>query len=259
MVYTCTDCGTTKTEAVAKDTVHTFGGYSVYSNTQHSKACACGAIEYEDHAWNSGIVTTAATHLADGVKTYTCAGCGMTNTEAIAKLTDHTYGDFVKKDDKQHVKVCDCGEEVVVDHAWGEAVTIIAATHTTEGCATYTCTDCGATKIETIAKLADHTYGAWENKDESQHAKYCACGEAVLADHAWNEGVVTSNPTEVADGIKTFTCADCGATRTEKVEKLPANDVEAGGCSGSVSLGAGAFIVLCLGAAAVLPKKRRSH
>ena len=38
------------------------------------------------HAWDSGVVTTAATFDKTGVKTYTCAVCGETKTETIAKI-----------------------------------------------------------------------------------------------------------------------------------------------------------------------------
>ncbi len=42
-----------------------------------------------------------------------------------------------------------------------------------------------------------------------------------MADHTWDAGFVTQNPTETAEGVKTFTCKVCGITRTEKVAKLP--------------------------------------
>ena len=38
------------------------------------------------HKWDTGEVTTAPTTSAEGVKTYTCTGCGETYTEAIPKL-----------------------------------------------------------------------------------------------------------------------------------------------------------------------------
>lgn len=58
-VFTCSTCGDTRTEAVAKLTQHT---------------------------WNDGVITTAPTHASEGVKTFTCTVCGETMTETIAKL-----------------------------------------------------------------------------------------------------------------------------------------------------------------------------
>lgn len=40
--------------------------------------------------WDGGSVTTSATCSGDGVKTYTCTGCGKTKTETIPK-TSHNY------------------------------------------------------------------------------------------------------------------------------------------------------------------------
>ena len=39
--------------------------------------------------------------------------------------------------------------------------------------------------------------------------------------HNWNNGVVTLEPTTEAEGIRTYTCAACGNTRTESIAKLP--------------------------------------
>ncbi|MBQ3489742.1 MAG: leucine-rich repeat protein, partial [Clostridia bacterium] len=39
-------------------------------------------------------------------------------------------------------------------------------------------------------------------------------------DHAWGEGIVTKEPTEVSPGIRTYTCAACGETKTEEIPML---------------------------------------
>ena len=45
--------------------------------------------------------------------------------------------------------------------------------------------------------------------------------------HKWNEGVVTTEPTIDAEGVKTFTCGVCGETKTEAIDKLThAHDYE---------------------------------
>lgn len=84
------------------------------------------AAPAHEHTWDEGKVTTPATCKDEGVKTYTCTGCGETKTEAIAKLNEHTW---------------DAGK--VTKEATTEA----------EGEKTYTCTVCGATKTEVIEKL----------------------------------------------------------------------------------------------------------
>ena len=56
-----------------------------------------------------------------------------------------------------------------------------------------------------------HSFGKWTKKDDEKHQRTCSRDGAVEeAAHTWDEGVV-------ADGVKTYTCADCGATKTEEV------------------------------------------
>ena len=38
-----------------------------------------------------------------------------------------------------------------------------------------------------------------------------------IRDSSWDEGVVTTEPTCTEDGVRTYTCAACGATRTEAI------------------------------------------
>ncbi|MDD6638185.1 MAG: leucine-rich repeat domain-containing protein [Lachnospiraceae bacterium] len=40
--------------------------------------------------------------------------------------------------------------------------------------------------------------------------------------HTWDAGVVTQEPTETAEGIKTYTCSMCGMTKTETIPKKEA-------------------------------------
>jgi len=42
----------------------------------------------------------------------------------------------------------------------------------------------------------------------------------VAPDHTWDDGVVTTEPTVDAEGVKTYTCSVCGETKTEPIDKL---------------------------------------
>ncbi len=61
-----------------------------------------------------------------------------------------------------------------------------------------------------------------------------ATGEAIAAlGHKWDDGKVTTAPTATKDGVKTYTCSRCGATKTETIpatgEKTnPFKDVKEG-------------------------------
>lgn len=57
------------------------------------------------------------------------------------------------------------------------------------------------------------------------------CGEVVSTKeipatgaHTWDNGTVTTEPTETTPGVRTFTCAVCGATRTETIPATGAHD-----------------------------------
>ena len=43
----------------------------------------------------------------------------------------------------------------------------------------------------------------------------------TYANHSWDEGVETTPATPDTEGVKTYTCGDCGATREESIDKLP--------------------------------------
>ncbi len=50
--------------------------------------------------------------------------------------------------------------------------------------------------------------------------------------HTWDEGKVTTEPTCVAEGVKTFTCTLCGETKTEAVPATGEHTFENGTCTG---------------------------
>ena len=86
----------------------------------------------------------------------------------------------------------------------------------------------------------------------------CACGDEAYAEHLWDNGVISSAPTFDEDGVKTYVCADCGATKTEAVAKLPGAEALAAynnGCQGAISGGV-AITLLFAGAAAFVAKKK---
>lgn len=62
--------------------------------------------------------------------------------------------------------------------------------------------------------------------DDDGHWKTCSGHNDCLvtvsekADHVWDAGVVTTQPTYDAEGVRTFTCDTCGHTRTEPIPML---------------------------------------
>ena len=143
--YTCTNCGETKIETIAK-------------------------LVCTSHVWDSGKVVTAPTYKTEGTKKYTCKNCGTTKTETIAKLvcTNHAWDAGVvtkqptyKTEGTRKYTCTNCGETktetiaklVCTTHAWDNGTVTKKATYTATGVRKYTCKTCSAAKQVTIARL----------------------------------------------------------------------------------------------------------
>ena len=245
--YTCTNCGETKTETIAKlvCTSHVWDSGKVVTaptyKTEGTKKYTCkncGTTKTEtiaklvctSHVWDSGVVTKKPTYTSTGTKKYTCTNCGETKTETIAKLvcTNHAWdaGVVTKKPTytstgEKKYTCTNCGTTktetiaklICTSHAWDSGKVVTAPTYKTEGTKKYTCTNCGTTKTETIAKL-------------------------VCTSHVWNSGVVTKAPTYTSAGTKKYTCVNCGTTKTSQIAmlKLSKVTVKSAVCSTGIKL-----------------------
>ena len=178
--YTCTICSETKTEEIAalghdysSDwTIDTAAACeTVGSKSHHCTRCDSKKdvteIPASGHSWNDGAITTEPTCTDEGVKTFTCNACGKTRTEAVAAL-GHNYSSDWTIDTaaacetvgskSHHCTRCDSKIDVTEipasgKHTWNNGVITKPATIAEEGVKTYTCTICGVTRTETIAKL----------------------------------------------------------------------------------------------------------
>ena len=178
--FTCNACGKTRTEAVAalghnysSDwTIDTAAACeTVGSKSHHCTRCDSKIdvteIPASGHSWNDGAITTEPTCTDEGVKTFTCNACGKTRTEAVAAL-GHNYSSDWTIDTaaacetvgskSHHCTRCDSKIDVTEipasgKHTWNNGVITKPATIAEEGVKTYTCTVCGVTRTETIAKL----------------------------------------------------------------------------------------------------------
>ena len=199
---------------------HTYGSWEKNTAENHKHTCkVCGNVETAAHTWDSGKVTEAPTHTKEGTKTYTCTVCGETKTEKVEKLKEHSYGEWTKHDDKQHKHSCVCGDTQYAAHTWDSGKVTKAATCKDAGEKLYTCTACGETKTEAIAKTNNHTYGSWEKNTAENHKHTCkVCGNVETAAHIWDNGKVTVKPTSTTKGQTVYTCTLCGETKTVETD-----------------------------------------
>lgn len=117
------------------------------------------------------------------------------------------------------------------EHVWDEGTITTRPTCTTPGVKTYTCSVCQKTKTEEIPATG-HQHTEVRNVKEATCKEegytgdtYCTdCGEKLSSGeptakkaHDWDEGKVTTEATCKNTGVKTYTCNNCGETKTEVI------------------------------------------
>ena len=204
---TCTQCGATVTETIAKlshsytTTVVaptcTTDGYTLY------KCSVCGT-SYKDnttkatgHSYGNSVVTKQPTCTSEGTKTKTCTKCNATVTETIPK-TSHKYADTVvtptcTTDGYTLHKCSVCGTSYkdnttkATGHSYGNSVVTKQPTCTSEGTAIKTCTKCNATVTEKLpakghTAVTDKGYPATCTTAGKTDGSHCSvCGAVIKA------------------------------------------------------------------------------
>ena len=150
-------------------------------------------------------------------------------------LTVKIYPTYNPSVAKTYKFTCGC-----TSHTYGSAVVTKQPTCTSEGTKTKTCTQCGATVTETIAKLS-HSYTTTVvaptcTADGYTLHKCSVCGTSYkdittkATGHSYGNSVVTKQPTCTSEGTKTKTCTKCNATVTEKLPAKGHTAVTDKGC-----------------------------
>ena len=216
--YTCSECGYVKKE-ITKATGHQWGEWQTTlaqtctTDGKEERTCAkCSekeerTLKATGHEWGEWQTTLAQTCTTDGKEERICSKCSK-NEERTLKATGH-------KSETVGAKAPTCKE----DGYTGDEV----------------CKVCHETlnKGTTIPKTDSHEWGKWTTVREStctekgeQSRKCAVCGEEEieslpLAKHSWDNGKVTQAPSYTKVGVKTWTCSECGKTKTTTLAKLP--------------------------------------
>ncbi|MBQ8930632.1 MAG: L,D-transpeptidase [Oscillospiraceae bacterium] len=229
-----------------------------------------GVIAKTDkHTDGKWVVLKEATEDAEGKRELHCAVCDkVIKTEAIAKLA-HVH----KANGKWEItKEATCGENgeriqrcvkdntIVIteaipatgSHNWGDWKET-AATCTTDGTRTRTCSVCGKTETETTQAAAGHSWGDWTETpatctEDGHRSHTCSvCGETETetipaTGHSWGDWTETP-ATCTEDGQRSRTCSVCGETETETISATGHSDGDGDGlcdvCGASLSAGSG--------------------
>ena len=119
---------------------------------------------------------------------------------------DHQSNDW-EHNDTEHWQVCTCGAVFhKAQHSGGTATCTQRAT----------CTVCGAEYGDVLG----HDFTTSWTHDDNEHWKQCSrCDKKDdVSPHTWDSGTITIAPTCTKAGERTYTCTECGATKTEPID-----------------------------------------
>ena len=209
-VYWRTDLSNTSFSSVLSKTQFSVGDsidFWLYDDTDYT-------VEFSDR---SMVSVNKLENYANDIRRITFKNGGS--------LTVKIYPTYNPSVAKTYKLTCGC-----TSHTYGSAVITKQPTCTSEGTKTKTCTQCGATVTETIAKLS-HSYTTTVvaptcTADGYTLHKCSVCGTSYkdsttkATGHSYGNSVVTKQPTCTSEGTKTKTCTQCGVTVTETIAKL---------------------------------------
>ena len=146
------------------------------NETEHWQVCTCGAVFHKaEHSGGTATCTEKAK----------CAVCGAEYGDALG----HDFTTSWTHDDNEHWKQCSrCDiKDDVSPHTWDNGTITTAPTCTKAGEETYSCTKCGATKIEPIPATGHSWKSDWTS-DATHHWHECANENCDVTDNAGKKG-----------------------------------------------------------------------
>ena len=208
-VYWRTDISNTTFSSVLSKTQFSVGDsidFWLYDDTDYT-------VEFSDR---SMVSVNKLENYANDIRRITFKNGGS--------LTVKIYPTYNPSVAKTYKFTCGC-----TSHTYGSAVITKQPTCTSEGTKTKTCTQCGATVTETIAKLS-HSYTTTVvaptcTTDGYTLHKCSVCGTSYkdsttkATGHSYGNSVVTKQPTCTSEGTAIKTCTKCNATVTETIPK----------------------------------------
>ncbi|MBR6414416.1 MAG: S-layer homology domain-containing protein [Oscillospiraceae bacterium] len=248
-------------------TCTTAGGYDLVTHCQRCGELVASehvTVDALGHDWDAWQTDHAPTCTETGTDFRLCRRCGE-REECTVDALGHLPGQPTRENETAPtctaaggydlVTRCQrCGELVTSEHVtvdalghdWDAWQTDRAPTCTETGTDFRICRRCGEREECTVDALG-HLPGQPTRENEAAPTCTAAggydlvthcqrCGELVTSEHVtvdalghdWDEGVVSIQPSEAADGERTYTCLRCGETKTEAISNNPFVDVKKG-------------------------------
>ena len=232
----CTDEGCTEKKYYE---FHDFGdwGYDSYASgltkgKRHRECDTCGYIQEEEHEYTEGNVHECTfSDEWESDETHHWNKCtGTYNNQPCTKKNnyeEHVFGDWI----------IDNYAEIQHD-ATGLDDVVITIGHKHRTCSVCDYVESVEHKEEEPIGEHTHTFDSVWLSDENNHWHPCSYKKVVgyggrdqyrceeksdFGPHTWSAGIVTKEPTTSSEGIKTYTCTICSATKVENIAPLVDN------------------------------------
>ena len=183
------------------------------------------------------IDTVPSTCMTLGYDRWFCPLCGLIEKRNYVNASGHVWQSVVIREaDCEHggkvLDICQgCGETRVTvtekgEHSW--QTYNVEATCTSPGYTLSECSRCGERRITNIGAVLGHSYQSYTTPATcvtgGMTLHICdRCGQSYAdnytqaTDHRWNAGVVVVASTCISEGLKEFTCENCGITKSEAI------------------------------------------
>ncbi len=188
---------------------HEFGTVNYHDAEGHWQQCVHDGCtqtsQKQNHTFIEGTPNPAPTYEAEGRRIDTCV-CGETKIVVLPKLVNGSAPQLSVVDGGMYceatiVTVTDDNLDMVTLN--GEPVTLINGQFTVFP----------LDKVQTITAV-------------NKAGEKTTVSITINAEHTWDEGKIVTLPTETTEGVKLYTCGDCGQTKSEAVAKLESEDEE---------------------------------
>ena len=151
------------------------GNWTSNGDGTHSRHCTCNVVETQNCSGGTATCTEKAK----------CKDCGAEYGDVLG----HDFTTSWTHDDNEHWKQCSrCDKkDDVSPHTWDSGTVTTAPTCTKAGEETYSCTKCGATKIEPIPATGHSWKSDWTS-DATHHWHECANKNCDVTDNSGKDG-----------------------------------------------------------------------
>ena len=211
---------------------HDWSAWTPNGDGTHSRRCTCNVVETQNCSGGKATCTQEAK----------CTVCGAEYGNALG----HDFTTSWTHDDNEHWKQCSrCdAKDDVGPHTWDNGTITTAPTCTKAGERTYTCPECGATKMEPI----DATGHSWKSdwtSDATHHWHECTnkncdmtdnSGKSGYAEHTGGKATCTEKAKCTVCGVKYGAIDSANHTGTEQWTQTATTHEKKWSCCGTVNI-----------------------